>query len=105
MLIQRAVDSVFDKVGHSTKSFMSGTGGKIVNIIIILSPLTFLPTLYAAFTADNIDAMRNLTWPLFILTNLCACMSLAQQGNWVMRLVQSSWVLIFIIMTAVIVVR
>ena len=98
MLIQRFVDSFSGRVAKATLPFVQARIGKVFLSLVLVGPLTFIPTMYEAWTAPNIDSLRTLTWPLMILINISATLSVMHNGNWHMRLVSVIWVLV---MTAV----
>lgn len=91
-LIPTMVNAVYDRVGETLKPYMSGWLGFLATGILLIGPITFLPTVWAVWTASNIDAFRTPTWPLLTLVNVVACMMLSQNGNWQMRLMQVVWV-------------
>ncbi len=60
---------------------------------VLIGPFTFLPTVYQAWTADNIDALRTITWPLMIIINTSALLGVVHNGDWRMRLVMTLWII------------
>ena len=93
MFIQRMVDSVSERIAKKTVGFVQTRIGKIFLGGVLLGPLTFLPTVYAAWFDPNIDSLRTLTWPLMILVNMSASLGVVHNGDWRMRLVMVIWVL------------
>ena len=88
------IDALSDKVANATKPFIESKSGKIFQSIVLLGPLTFIPTIYTAWTAPNIDSLRTLTWPLMIVVNVSASLLLMHDGNWRMRLVSVAWIIV-----------
>lgn len=93
MSLQRVVDSVSARVARSTLPFVQTTTGRIFLALVLVGPLTFLPTVYVAWTAPNIDSLRTLTWPLMVVVNISATLGVVHNGDWRMRLVMFIWVL------------
>ena len=95
MLVQlpKMIDAISASVARITKPFVETRIGKIFLSVILLGPLTFLPTIYEAWTAPNIDALRTFTWPFMIVVNVAVLLSVVHNGDWRMRLVMFVWVL------------
>jgi len=91
--LQHIVDSVCDRIAVNTTPFVQSRFGKAFLSLVLIGPFTFIPTIYEAWTAPNIDSLRTSTWPLMILINVSATMSLIHKGSWYMRLVQAMWVI------------
>jgi len=87
------VDNLSAKVAQRTALFTETKIGKLFLSIVLLGPLTFLPTMYEAWTAPNIDALRTLTWPLMIVINFSAFLAVIHNGDWRMRLVMLIWII------------
>lgn len=92
--IPHHIDSLSAKVALATKPFIESKTGKLFQSIVLLGPATFIPTIYTAWTAPNIDSLRTLTWPLMILVNMSACLLVMHNGNWRMRLVSVLWIIV-----------
>lgn len=92
------VDAINAKVAKATLPFVQTKIGKLFLSFLLAGPATFIPTLYMAWTAENIDPLRTLTWPLMIVVNMSATLAVVHNGDWRMRLVMVVWVLM---MTAV----
>lgn len=90
--IQHAINSVCEHVAIKTSPFVQSRIGKSFLSIVLVGPLTFIPTVYTVWTAPNIDAFRTLTWPLMIIVNISASLSIIHNGDWQMRLVQIIWI-------------
>src|SRR4051812_13728257 len=85
-LIPCFVDSTCDKVAGHTRSFIESWLGKMFLFLYLAGPVAFLPQVWKAWTAPNIDALRTPTWPLFLLINVAGFIMLCHNGNWRMRL-------------------
>lgn len=72
--------------------FIKSKGGQMFLSIVLFGPLTFIPTVWTAWMEPNIDALRTPTWPLMIIVNLAATLSVAHRGDWRMRLVSAIWI-------------
>lgn len=93
MSIPKKIDAISVVAAKKTKYFVKTKFGKLFLATVLLGPLTFLPTIYAAWTEPNIDSLRTLTWPLMIIINVSATLALVHRGDWRMRLVMFVWVL------------
>ncbi|MEK7661949.1 MAG: hypothetical protein AAB355_00390 [Patescibacteria group bacterium] len=87
------MDSVSARIAEATLPFVQTRIGKLFLSVVIVGPLTFLPTVYVAWTASNIDSLRTLTWPLMIVVNISATLGVIHNGDWRMRLTMLIWVL------------
>ncbi len=92
MFIAKIVDTVCAKVARKTSCFVQTKVGKLFLSIVLVGPLTFIPTVYEAWTAPNIDAFRTLTWPLMILVNSAGWLAVIHNGDWRMRLAMFFWI-------------
>lgn len=92
MSVQSIVDSTSEWVAKITRPFVQTRIGKVFLALVLVGPLTFLPTVYAAWTAPNIDSLRTLTWPLMTVVNVSATLGVVHNGDWRMRLVMVIWV-------------
>lgn len=90
--IPHRINSVCAVVATRTKPFVETNFGKLFLSLVLLGPFTFLPTIYQAWTAENIDALRTWTWPLMTFINLSALLGLVHNGDWRMRFVMVVWV-------------
>ena len=68
--VPNAVDVFSEWTAKVTTQFIKTYIGKIFLAIVLVGPITFLPTMYQAWTAPDIDALRTSTWPLMILVNI-----------------------------------
>jgi hypothetical protein len=91
-VIPHRIDSLSSSIAKKTRPFVETLPGKIFLSFVLLGPLTFIPTIHQAWTAENIDALRTWTWPLMILINLSALLGLIHNGDWRMRFVMVIWI-------------
>ncbi len=103
--IPTRVDAICAAVARRTKPFIETTGGKIFLSLMFLWPLTFLPMIYLAWTANDIEALRSPTWPLMIIINTSSLLGVIHHGDWRTRLVMILWVLAMVAISAAIIVR
>jgi len=89
--IPRAIDNISEKMAKKTKPFVESRIGRIFLLLTLAGPMTFAPTIWQAWTAPNIDALRTLTWPLMLLVNTSASLSVIHNGDWRIRLVMILW--------------
>lgn len=94
MTIPHFVDRASNKVAKATTPFIQTGLGKVFLSLVLFGPLTFLPTIYCAWTAPNIDSFRTLTWPLMIVVNTSATLGVIHNGNWQMRVAMILWTLV-----------
>lgn len=99
------IDEVSMKVAQKTKPFMDSKFGRCFQLIVLLGPLTFIPTMIKAWTADNIDPLRTATWPLMIIVNISALLLVIREGDWKMRLVSVIWILVMMVVFIATIVR
>ena len=95
--VPNAVDVFSEWTAKVTTQFIKTYIGKIFLAIVLVGPITFLPTIYQAWTAPDIDALRTSTWPLMILVNISAFVGVARQGDWRLRLTMIIWTVVMII--------
>ncbi len=105
MNIPHIVDSISERLAGKTKGFIQTKFGKIFLSLVLVGPLTFLPTVYTAWTAANIDSLRTPTWPLMIIVNTSALIGVAHNGDWRMRMVMIFWVVIMVALFLATIVR
>ena len=65
---------------------------------MVIGPFTLVPTVWEAWTASNIDALRTATWPTMIIVDLAFLINVCRNGDWKIQLT----VLLWIIMAAII---
>lgn len=94
MTIPRRVDALSAWLRELTLPFIQTKPGKLFLSLVLVGPLTFIPTVYNVWTAENIDAFRSLTWPLMVIVNASATVGLAHKGDWQMRLAMIFWTII-----------
>jgi hypothetical protein len=95
--IPNAVDVFSEWTAKKTTPFIKTNSGKLFLAIVLVGPITFLPTMYQAWTAPDIDALRTSTWPLMILVNISAFVGVSHQGDWRLRLTMIIWTLVMVI--------
>lgn len=96
--IPKVVDATSEVVRQKTKNFVETKLGKIFLALVLIGPITFVPQLWQAWTASDIDALRTLTWPLMIIVNMSATLGVVHNGDWRMRLVMFIWVVVIAFM-------
>ncbi len=103
--IPALVNSVAERAKIATTPFVKSLFGKIFLSIVLIGPVTFLPTVWAAWTDPNIDVLRTPTWLLMIFVNMSSLLSVIHHGEWRMRLVIAVWILVIFAVWLAIVVR
>jgi len=78
---------------------------KIEYLLIFLAPAMFLPTIWEAYSAPNIEALKTVTWPAAVITNVFAFISLSHKGSNVLRWQMLAWILEMAAMCIAIVIR
>jgi len=104
-LIPNSVDVFSEWIALKTTSFVQMRLGKLFLAVILIGPITFIPTMYQAWTAPDIDALRTATWPLMIVVNISAYLGVAHKGDWRLRLTMIIWVLVMIVVWSATLVR
>lgn len=93
--VSEGFNAFHEWVARKTGSYLeTKIGGLLLSIVIFAGPIVFLPTLYNAWTAPNIDAFRTATWPVTTLVNFVFWISLAREGRWQPRLAMILWVIL-----------
>lgn len=103
--VSTRVDGFSAKVQRSTQSFVETWLGKCFLSLIVVGPLTFIPTVYGAWTADNIDALRTVTWPMMTIVNISVFLGVCHCGDWRMRLSVILWTLVSLLVWLATIVR
>jgi hypothetical protein len=81
-------------------------GYHCLRVAVMLSPIFFVPTIWEAWTAENIDVFRTVTWPSMISSNVANFILLCQGNHdWCVRLCAMAWLTITLFMVLAIVVR
>ncbi len=106
-IIPTIVNDFSDFVATKTKCLVSTNSGKYcLRIIVLFGPIFFLPTLWIAWTAENIDLLRTSTWPLLLLVHIASFILLAcHESDWCVRLCTIVWFLITLMIVIAIIVR
>ena len=92
MSIPSIIDSGSERVAKATLPFVQTRLGKAFLSLTLVGPLTFLPTIQAAWFDSNIDSLRTLTWPLMVIVNASVYVSVSHKGDWQVRLVMIIWI-------------
>jgi hypothetical protein len=82
MLIQKMVDNFAFRVAKLTEEFIKTKAGQLFLSLSLIGPVSFLPTVWGAWTAPNIDALRTLTWPMMLVVNTSVFISICHKGDW-----------------------
>jgi hypothetical protein len=94
--IPHIVNSASEYVAQLTKGFTGTRFGQIFLLAVLLGPLTFIPTVYEAWTSPNIDALRTWTWPLMTVVVTAEFISVVHEGDWRMRLSLFFWIVMMV---------
>jgi len=92
-------------VSCKTTEFIKSRLGKIFLNIMLVGPFTFLPTVWQAWTAPDIEVLRTLTWPMMVIINMSTYVALSHNGDWRTRTVIILWILVLILVWLATVVR
>ena len=103
--IPGVIDAFGVWVTKKTDWFVETTVGKLFLGLVLVGPLTFIPTLIEAWTAENIDALRTSTWPTATVVNLSAWLAVLRSGDWRMKFVMGIWTVWMALITLATVVR
>jgi hypothetical protein len=103
-LVAQLIDRLAEGIASSTKKFVNTKMGNLFLGLSIVGPFTFIPTVWQAWTAADIDSFRTITWPLMALVNFSVFISVCHNGEWRLRLTMFLWViLMFLIWMATLV--
>jgi len=75
-----------------TETFIQTRVGKVFMWLMVIGPFSLLPTVWEAWTAENIDALRTSTWPLMMLVDTSFFLHVARTGEWKIRLTVLLWI-------------
>lgn len=95
--IPQRIDIICGVIAEKTHRFVQARIGQLFLALVLVGPLTFIPTVWEAWTADNIDVLRTLTWPTMIIVNISAFLGVVHNGDWRMRLVMFIWVIMMVL--------
>jgi len=84
---------VANTVAFKTKDFVKTLPGRILLSLMFLGPIAFLPTIWQAWTAADIDSLRTMTWPIMITLNMITYIALSPNSDPRPRLVLLLWAL------------
>jgi hypothetical protein len=68
--------------------------GQLFLSLSMVGPLTFIPTVWEAWFAPNIDALRTLTWPMLVVINFSVLVALCYNGDWRIRFSMTMWIIL-----------
>lgn len=88
-----------------TSRFIHTKLGQLFLSLSLAGPFTFLPTVWEAWFAPNIDALRTLTWPLLIIINCSVLLALCYNGDWRIRLSIVMWIFLTFLVSLAAVLR
>jgi len=103
--IPQTIDKISEELAIITKPLIETKIGRIILLLTLFGPLTFIPQIYQAWTAENIDALRTWTWPAMTLTNSSTLLGLIHKGDWRIRLVTFVWCLCGLSIWAAVLIR
>lgn len=85
--IPAAVTFCADRLAHVTQFLHENKYTRFVTATMVLfAPFTLAPTVHEAWTADNIDALRTLTWPLLTIVQVATLIPVCHKGTWDIQL-------------------
>lgn len=93
MSIPRLVDSLSEHVAGLTKGLVQTRFGRLLQLLVLAGPIIFVPTIWAAWTEPNIDALRTITWPAMFFINAATLLGLVHNGDWRTRLAMFVWII------------
>lgn len=91
VVIKRFDDSLVSLIKAMTGRFVETKLGKLFLGLSLVGPFTFIPTVWIAWTAPNIDALRTLTWPMMVIINFSFLIALCYNGDWRVRFTMIMW--------------
>ena len=98
LLLQKikTLDELFvDFVRAYTTRFIKSKLGQMFLSLTMVGPLTFIPQVWTAFTAENIDSLRTLTWPFMVVVNSSVLIGMCHYGgDWRLRLSMVMWIMV-----------
>ena len=99
--IRKLDELLISLVKTLTRRFIDTRLGQLFLSLSLVGPLTFIPTVWEAWFAPNIDALRTLTWPMLVVVNISVLVALCYNGDWRVRLSIVMWtVLMFLVWLA-----
>lgn len=100
-VIQRFDELLVSFIKALTSRFIDTKLGQLFLSLSMVGPLTFIPTVWEAWFAPNIDALRTLTWPMMVIINFSVLVALCYNGDWRTRLSLVMWtILMFLVWMA-----
>lgn len=93
-VIQKYDSLLVSFIKATTSRFIETRLGKLFLGLPLVGPLTLIPTVWEAWFASNIDALRTLTWPTMMIVNFSVLVALCYNGDWRIRLSMVMWNLV-----------
>jgi hypothetical protein len=93
-LIQRFDAWLVSLVKAFSGRFIETKAGKLFLGLSMVGPLTFIPTVWEAWFAPDIEALRTLTWPMMVIVNISVFIAVCHNGDWRVRLSMIMWVIL-----------
>ncbi len=87
------VDAICARIALFTEGFVNSTIGNLLLAIVLFGPVAFLPQVWRAWTAPDIDALRTPTWSLLLFVNVASFLCVVHNGDWRTRLAGFLWVI------------
>ena len=97
-IIRRFDDILVSTVKILTVRFINTKLGQVFLSLSILGPLTFIPMVWEAYFAPDIEALRTLTWPMLVIINVSVLTALCYNGDWRIRLSMVMWIILMFLM-------
>ena len=99
-LVPIVLNELSTTVTKKTSWLKEGKGLYILRLIMSAGPFFFLPTVYEAWNADDIEAFRTSTWPLMLIVHFAAFLLFCHRGSdWCAVLCTIMW---FIMTSAIV---
>ena len=95
--VKKYVDILSSWVVSLTRGFIETKLGQLFLDLSLLGPVTFVPTVWKAWTTPNIDALRTLTWPTMAVVNIAVFISVCHNGDWRVRLSMVLWIILMLL--------
>jgi hypothetical protein len=96
--VPKWVDTLSEWVAAKTAAFTKTKVGNVFLAMMVLGPLTLIPTVWEAWTAENIEALRTATWPAMAVIDFSFYLNVCHAGD---RMVRAT-VLLYLIMAILI---
>ena len=103
--IQKIDDYLVRVLKAATHTFIHTRRGKAFLWLALVGPLTFIPTVWQAWTAENIDALRTFTWPMLAVVNCSVLVGLCYNGDWRLRFSLVAWIILTLLVWLAAIIR